>query len=225
VPPSTDQLIAQLAASAAPVRRLRPPLQRAVFWLIGVAAAGAIVVPLFGNFVYFSTRVADPKFVIELAATLLTGIAAVIAAFELSVPDRSPAWAWLPIPPLILWLASSGYNCWRDWLQLGDQGWQFGESAACFATIVGFSLPLGVALIIFLARAKPLAPIPVAALGGLGVAGLAAFFLDFNHPIDASFLDLGWHAAAVGLVVASTSLWGRWRAEAAWAREHKHAGY
>lgn len=216
MPPSTDQLIAQLAASAAPVKRLRPPLVRAAFWLIGVAAVAAVVVPFFADFGLFHRRMEDPKFVVELIGTLLTGIAAVIAAFELSVPDRSPAWAWLPVPPLILWLAASGYNCWRDWIEFGDKGWQFGESAACFGTIVGFSIPLGITLLFFLARAKPLAPVPVAALGGLGIAGLAAFFLDFNHPIDASFLDLGWHAAAVGLVVAITSLWGRWRTAAAW---------
>jgi hypothetical protein len=218
VPPSTEQLIAQLAAGAEPVKRLRPPLVRALFWLIGVAAIGAIVVPFFGDFTLFAEKARDPKFVIELAGTLLTGVAAVIAAFELSVPDRSPAWAWLPLPPLILWLGTSGYNCWRDWITLGDQGWQLGESAACFGTIVGFSIPLGIALIVFLARAKPLAPMPVAALGGLGVAGLAAFFLEFNHPIDASFLDLGWHAAAVGLVIASSSLLGRWRQQTNWAR-------
>jgi hypothetical protein len=214
VPPSTDQLIARLAASAEPVKRLRPPLLRAAFWLIGVAAAAAIVLPFYGDFGLFAHKAQDPKFIVELAATLLTGIAAVVAAFELSVPDRSPAWAWLPVPPLALWLASSGFNCWREWIVLGDSGWHFGESTACFATIIGFSIPMGAVLLFFLARAKPLAPAPVAALGGLGIAGLAAFLLDFNHPIDASFLDLGWHAAAVGLVVASTSLWGRWRAEA-----------
>jgi hypothetical protein len=214
VPSSTDQLIARLAASAEPVKRLRPPLLRAAFWLIGVAAAAAIVVPFYADFALFARKAQDAKFVVELAATLLTGIAAVIAAFELSVPDRSPAWAWLPVPPLALWLAASGYNCWRDWIVLGDTGWRFGESAACFGTIIGFSIPMGIALLFFLAKAKPLAPAPVAALGGLGIAGIAAFVLEFNHPIDASFLDLGWHAAAVGLVVAATSLWGRRRAEA-----------
>jgi hypothetical protein len=45
VPPSTEQLIAQLAAGAEPVKRLRPPLLRALFWLIGVAAVAAIVIP------------------------------------------------------------------------------------------------------------------------------------------------------------------------------------
>ena len=33
-----DELIRTLAAEARPVRRLRPPLARAVLWLLGVAA-------------------------------------------------------------------------------------------------------------------------------------------------------------------------------------------
>lgn len=218
MPSSTEQLIARLAASAEPVKRLRPPLVRAAFWLIGVAAIAAVVIPFWGDFALFDTKLRDAKFALELVATLSTGIAAVIAAFELSLPDRSPAWAWLPVPPLVLWLATSGYNCWRDWIVLGDQGWHFGESAACFATIVGFSIPMGAVLLFLLARAKPLSPAPVAAMGGLGVAGLAAFFLDFNHPIDASFLDLGWHAAAIGLVIFGTSLFGRWHRAAASAQ-------
>ena len=208
---STDHLIAQLAASAAPVKRLRPPLIRATFWLVAVAAAAAIGLPFFADFSLFAQRMADPKFVIETAATALTGIAGVIAAFELSVPDRSPAWAWLPAPPLALWLASSGYNCWRDWITVGDNGWHIGESGACFAAIIGFSLPLGATLFVLLLRARPLAPVQVAAEAGLGIAGLAAFFLAFNHPIDASFLDLGWHALAIGLVIATASTLGRLR--------------
>jgi hypothetical protein len=211
VPPSTDQLIARLAASAQPVRRLRQPLLRALFFLIGVAAVGAVAMPLYANFHLFARHLQNWRSMLELIGTLLTGIAAVIAAFELSLPDRSPAWAWLPVPPLILWLASSGYNCWRDWIVVGNHGWHFGESMACFGIIVGFSLPLGAALLFVLARAKPLAPMPVTVVGGLGVAGLAAFFLEFNHPVDASFLDLGWHAAAVGLVVLCTAWLGRWR--------------
>ena len=208
---STDQLIAALAASAAPVRRLRPPMIRALFWLVAVAAVAAIVLPFFADYAILADHLKDWKYCIELTATLLTGIAAIIAAFHLSLPDRSTAWAWFPVPFLALWLGSSGYNCWRDWIATGANGWQLGESAACFGVIVGFSIPLGAALLIVLARAKPMMPGRVAAMGGLGVAGLAAFFLAFNHAPDASFLDLGWHTVAVGLVVAVTSAVGRLR--------------
>jgi hypothetical protein len=211
VPLSTDQLIARLAASAEPVRRLRPPLVRAGLWLLCVGAAAAIFIPFYADFPLFARKFQDPAFAFELAGTLLTGVTAVIAAFYLSLPDRSPAWALLPVPPLALWLGTSGYNCWREWLEFGANGWRLGESAICFGTIVGFSIPLGASLLFLLARAKPIAPAPVAALGGLGVAGLAAFLLEFNHAIDASFLDLGWHAAAVCLVVLASTFASRAR--------------
>ncbi len=205
MPPSTDQLIERLAASAEPVRRLRPPWLRASLWLLAVAAAAALALPFFADFHLLAVKIGSGEFVLELIGTLLTGIAAVFAAFYLSLPDRSPAWALLPLPPLALWLASSGYNCYREWITIGANGWQFGETTDCFGTILGFSVPLGIALLLVLRRARPIAPVRVAALGGLGIAGISAFLLQFNHPIDASFLDLGMHAAAVITVVLVTS--------------------
>jgi hypothetical protein len=209
MPPSTDQLIERLAASAEPVKRLRPPLVRATLWLLATAAVAALLLPFFANFPLFAQKLQDGKFILELIGTLLTGIAAVIAAFYLSIPDRSPAWALLPIPPLILWLASSGYNCYREWIIFGTNGWHYGETMSCFGTILGFSVPLGLALVLVLRRARPIAPVPVAAIGGLGVAALSAFLLQFNHDVDASFLDLGVHAAAVCLVVLVASATAR----------------
>ena len=209
MPPSTDQLIERLAASAAPVKRLQPPLLRASLWLLVIAAAAAIAVPFFADFHLFAEKLRDAKFILELIGTLLTGIAAVIAAFYLSVPDRSSFWALLPLPPLALWLASSGYNCYREWITVGTDGWHLGASTDCFSTILGFSVPLGLALFFVLRRARPIAPVPVAAIGGLGIAAISAFLVQFNHPVDASFLDLGVHAVAIGLVVAATSVIAR----------------
>jgi hypothetical protein len=52
-----------------------------------------------------------------------------------------------------------------------------------------------------LRRAYPIAPLPVAALGTLGVAASAATLLQFFHPFDITVLDLGFHLAAVGFIV------------------------
>ena len=198
----TDRLIARLAAEARPVRRLRPPALRAALWLAAVAAVLAAAILLFANLDIFARRAADPKLALELTFTLATGILAIIAAFELSLPDRSAAWALLPLPTLALWIASSGYACWRHWIVQGEGGWEIGESANCFRFILGVSVPLAVSLVPLLRRAAPLAPVRVAAVGGLGVAAIAAFALQFFHPFDVTFMDLAVHAAAVGLVVA-----------------------
>jgi hypothetical protein len=146
---------------------------------------------------------------IELIATLMTGVAAVLAAFELSLPDRSTAWSLLPLPSLALWVASSGYGCYRHWIVFGPGGWELGESVYCLRFILAVSLPLGLSLLLLLRRAAPLAPVRVAAVGGLGVAAIAAFVLQFFHPFDATFIDLGVHLAAVGVVVAIASATGR----------------
>jgi hypothetical protein len=198
----TDRLIARLAAEAGPVRRLKPPVLRAALWLAAVAAAVAAAVLLFADLGVFARRAADPKLMLELAFTLATGILAVIAAFELSLPDRRAAWALLPLPTLLGWILSSGYACWRHWIVQGEGGWEIGESANCFRFILGVSVPLAVSLVLLLRRAAPLAPVRVAAVGGLGVAAIAAFALQFFHPFDVTFMDLAVHAAAVGLVVA-----------------------
>jgi hypothetical protein len=198
-------LIEQLVATAEPVRRLRPPLVRASLWLLAVAALAAAAIFLFSDLDLFAQRVRDPKLALELAGTLATGLAAVIAAFYLSLPDRSRAWALAPLPFLALWVASSGYSCYRHWLTFGPDGWALGESAECFSFILGVSLPVGVSLLLVLRRARPLTPVSVAAVGGLGAAGIAAFLLQFFHPFDVTFMDLAVHAVAVGIVVAAAS--------------------
>ena len=196
-----NDLIEQLAGEARSVRRLRPPMARATIWLLGVAALSAVAILSFADLTLFATRVADRKLLLEVIGTLLTGLAAVIAAFHLSLPDRSARWALVPLPPLVLWIASSGYSCYRHWLTFGPDGWSLGESAECFRLILGVSIPVSAGLFLALRRARPLAPIPVAVVGGLGVAAIAAFLLQFFHPFDVTFMDLGVHLATVGLVI------------------------
>jgi hypothetical protein len=198
---STERLIEKLLADAAPVRRLHPPAIRAALWLVAVGAVIALAVILFADAGTFFRRASDAKLAIELIATLATGIAAALAAFELSLPDRSPKWILLPLLPLAVWIAASGYSCYRYWLSFGPTGWEIGESAHCFAFILAAGLPLSLSLFIPLRRAAPLAPIPTALAGGVAAAAIAAFALQFFHPFDVTFMDLGVHLIAVTIVV------------------------
>jgi hypothetical protein len=197
----TETLIAALAEGLSPVKRLAPPILRAALWLGVVAALALLLVVGFANMAVFVQRARAPMMAAELVFTLLTGVLAVIAAFELSLPDRSFAWIFLPLPSLALWVASSSYSCWRHWIALGPQGYAVGESLDCFAWILGFGVPLAISQFILLRRSQPLAPAPVAAMSGLGVASIAAFLLQFFHPFDVTFVDLGFHLAAVCAVV------------------------
>ncbi|HVJ51765.1 MAG TPA: NrsF family protein [Aliidongia sp.] len=206
---TTDQLIAQLRDDARPVRRLRPPLVRASLWLLVIATIAVPLIWRFSDLQLFMRRAEDPKLALELTGTLLTGIAATISAFHLSLPDRPARWALLPLVPLLLWIGASGYSCWRHWITVGPDGWVLGESAECFIFILAVSIPLGTSLLLLLRRARPLTPVRVAVFGGLGVAALSAFILQFFHPFDVTFLDLGAHLAAVGLVILLSGAIGR----------------
>jgi hypothetical protein len=194
-------LIERLTADAAPVRRLRPPMQRAGLWLLAAGAAGVAAILLFADLAEFSERVGKTALAVEWIATLITGIVAVVAAFQLSLPDRSPAWALLPVPSLIVWIGSSGYSCYRNWIAAGPGGWELGESANCLVFILAVCVPLSLSILLVLRRALPLDPLRVAAMAALGVAALAAGALQFFHPFDVTFVDLGVHLGTVGLVV------------------------
>jgi hypothetical protein len=50
----------------------------------------------------------------------------------------------------------------------------------------------------------------VTAVGGLGVAALAAATLQFYHPFDVTIVDLAVHVTAVLIVVAAITLGARW---------------
>jgi hypothetical protein len=194
----TDDLIESLAADLTPVTPLRAPLWRALLWLAIVSSIAVLVVWRFANLSVFIGRMEVPRIALEGLGSLLTAIASIVVAFELSVPGRSSRWAWLPLPPLLLWLGASGMGCLAN--GLGLQAAQ-GESPHCFMFIAGLSVPLSVGLFWMLRRARPIAPLPVAAFGTLGVAASAATLLQFFHPFDITVLDLTFHLAAVGFVV------------------------
>jgi hypothetical protein len=197
----TDKLIEDLAGTLQPVRRLHAPLWRAGAWLLAVAAVCAVLILRFANLAIFMQRVAVPRTAAECAATAVTGITAVIAAFMLSVPGRSTRWALLPLPPFLSWLGASGLGCLQNGLSLHTGGSFIGHSGHCFVFITAASVPLAIALFAMLRRARPIAPLPVAALGTLGVAAIAAFILQFFHPFDVTVIDLTLHLAAIGLMV------------------------
>jgi hypothetical protein len=179
-----------------------------ILWTLWLAAAGvaiALAVILFADTGTFLRRASDAKLAVELIATLATGIAGAFAAFELSLPDRSPRWLLLPIPGLAIWIAASGYSCYRHWLSFGPAGWEIGESAHCFAFILAAGIPLSLSLLVLLRRAAPFAPIPTALAGGIAAAAIAAFALQFFHPFDVTFMDLGVHLVAVTIVVLAVT--------------------
>ena len=211
---TTPELIESLSRDLRPVVPMVSPLKRACAWLVAAITIVALAAWVTGAWPLLVTRLEVPRFALEMAATLATGIAGIAAAFMLSLPDRGRAWIFLPLPPLALWLASSGYGCYENWLVSGPDGLRLGRSADCFRFILLCSIPLVAGLWLALRRmAASLDPLRVTAAGGLGVASLAAAALQFWHPFDVTVADLAAHAAAVaivcGVVMAGGTAWTR----------------
>ena len=137
-----DQLIHDLAANLRPVRRLPPPLFRALAWL-AVVVALAIALAAFANLDAVWQRIsAAPDLWLAVIGSTLTAILAAIAAFELSVPDAPRAWAALPLPAALLWVAASGFGCLRGWVAPQSHVAVMSETRDCLMFIVFLSVPL-----------------------------------------------------------------------------------
>ncbi|MFI5013830.1 MAG: NrsF family protein [Hyphomicrobiales bacterium] len=206
---TTPDLINSLAANLAPVRRLRPPVTRAACWLALAALVLALLAISQGVRPDLAPRLHDPAFAIGIAASLMTGILAAVAAFIVSLPDRSRLWLFLPVPTLVAWLSTIGYQCLTHWVRFDPNGIGLGETARCFATLVLTSLPLSLAMLVMLRYAAPLRPTMVALTGSLSVAAITATALSLFHSLDATAMILMWNLATTALFVAFGGLFTR----------------
>ena len=205
---TTPDLIELLVANLTPVQRLRPPIVRAATWLALAALIVALLATAQGLRPDIAVQLQQSSFVMSLGGALLTGVMATIAAFMLSLPDRSRVWVLLPAPSLVFWLSTVGYQCLTDWISVQPGGITLGETARCFATLVLTSLPLSLALLLMLRYAAPLRPTPVILTGSLAVAAVTAVALSLFHGGDATVMILMWNLGTAGLFVGLGSLFG-----------------
>jgi hypothetical protein len=203
-----EGIIRSLAADLKPVRPLPPPPVRALVWLAVVVAAGLGLAAIADLPAVAARLAAAPDMWLAAAGAALTMVLAAIAAFELSLPDRNQAWALLPLPSALLWIAASGAGCLRTWLVPDTHAAVLNDSKDCILFILAVSVPLSALLLAMLRRAYPLRPGLAAALAGLACAAAAATLLNLFHPYDASATDLAVHVAAVGLVVLANRAYG-----------------
>lgn len=206
---ATNDLIAILVSQAEPVRRLRPPVLRALGWLVVAVAVIAVLGAWHGLRADLATRLGQSWFVAGLAAAALTGALAAVAAFQLSLPDRGRAWGLLPLPAVLVWLASVGVGCLTDWVRLDANNFQWGDAASCFGLLVVASVPLSVALFWMLRHTARLRPAPAILAGALAVAALSACALSLLHVFEASAMILLWNFGAAALVMGVDAMVGR----------------
>lgn len=210
-PSRADSLIDRLAAEMRPVRPLRAPALRALLALATIVLAASIAVAMLGDVAELRDRYVgrEALLALELAAMLATAVLAILAAFFVSIPGRSKRWIAAPIPFFAGWLLVSGLGCYSDFVRRGGGGWELGESLHCLWFILVTSAVVAPLLVWQLARARPIDPLPVALMGGLGVAASSAFVLQFFHPFAVTFIDLAVHLAAILVVVGTVGLLNR----------------
>jgi hypothetical protein len=205
----TDNLIEQLAARAGPVQRIASPLRRTGLWIALAIAVVAIVVVGHGLRPTGLLQVmATPGVAMEWVASVMTGVLAAYAVFQISIPGRSPSWAWLPLPAALLWLGGMGLGCLRDVTQMGVGAFAFQlDGLDCARAIALTSLPLGLILLIMVRHAGVVRPAPTAMLAALSAAALSAAGVSLIHQGETALMVLLWHAGAVILLsVLSWSL-------------------
>jgi hypothetical protein len=202
------EVVDTLVSCASPVRRLRPPFQRALLWLAMATVVLGLIFIEHGVRADLAERLRQPGFAVGLAAAVITGILSAIAAFTISIPDRSRWWVLLPLPSLLIWISTVSYECFADWISIGPDGAHMGEAVGCFASLVFTSVPLGVALIIMLRYAALVRSGPVAMMGGLAVAAITSTALALFHDLDATIMILVWNLGTAALIIALGYLFG-----------------
>lgn len=205
----TSDLIRSLASNATPVRRLRPPLLRAIFWLALAAAIMALLTISHGLRPQFVEHMQTPMFATNMVASLLTGILATIATFFVSLPDRSRLWLLLPAPPLLVWLATIGYQCFNGWVPMPPGAVTMEAASNCLATLILTSLPLSLLMLVMLRYTAALRPTSVILMGSLAVSAITSTALSMFHPLDATAMILGWNFGTAVLFLAGAALFSR----------------
>jgi hypothetical protein len=206
---TTPDLIEALAANTTPVRRLRPPLARAACWLALAVVILVLLAVSSGVRPDLAQSLQQPLFVVSIVASLLTGVLAAVAAFLVSLPDRSRGWLLLPLPALAVWISTIGYGGLTAWVDVGAGGVRMSELARCFATLVLTSVPLSLLMFVMLRHVAPLRPTAVALTGSLAVAGVTASALSLFDVLDATVMILIWNLGSAALLVGLGALLGR----------------
>jgi hypothetical protein len=205
----TNDLIQRLAADTGAVRRLKPPWQRGLLWFTLVLPYVAAVV--WGHLARLDAAqvVADPRFMVEQAATLATALAAAFAAFGSVVPGFDRRALLLPLAPLALWLASVGHGCVQDWLLLGADGLALRPDWDCLPAALLIGAVPAAAMVVMLRRGAPLYPRATLMLGALAVAAVSNLGMQVFHFRDASIMLLVWHAGGVAVLALLAGSLGR----------------
>lgn len=207
---NTNQLIEQLTSRAAPVRPLASPMRRTLVWVCLAAVLIAMIASVHGLRSGLAAEMSRAPALVEWVATILTGLFAAYAVFQISVPGRSPAWMWLPVLPLVLWLSGLGWGCIQDYARMGPSAFLIElASSECAVAITMTSIPLGLLMLVMVRHAGVVRPAPTAMLAALSAAALSAAGVSLYHGGESALMVLLWHTGAVAVLSLLCLAFGR----------------
>ncbi len=197
----TQRLIEELARRAEPVAPIASPLRRTLAWALAAAVLIALVATAFGDRAHPWLILTAPGQSLEFFGSVLTGLFAAYAAFQISVPGRSGSWAWLPLLPASLWLGGIGVGCLENYALMGLAAFDFQtHSGACARAILVLSLPLALVMALMVRHAGVIRPGPTAMLAALSAAALSSAGVSLFHSGETSLMSLVWHGGMVALL-------------------------
>ncbi|MBS0244973.1 MAG: DUF1109 domain-containing protein [Proteobacteria bacterium] len=200
---------------ARPVRPLLGPWTRTGLWLLASAVYVAIVVALMGLRGDWPAKLGDGRYLFEQAVSLLTALAAAVAAFASVVPGANRKIMVLPAALALLWVVGLGQGCLADWLRAGPAGLSIRSDWLCFPAIAMVGAGPALFIVWLLRRGAPLTPVLSIALAGLAAAGLGNFGLRLFHTEDSAMMVLLWQVGSVAVLTVLLACAGghilRWR--------------
>ena len=210
----TDELIADLASRATPVRVLPAPGVRTLGWLAVAMASVAAGVLVFGIRPGIASLMANPDFLLTTALALATVCLSSTAALVLAVPgaERSALVRGIPAAVLGMWTLTTVMTVLEASHGLsGASHWYI-----CAIRVAAIGLVPSIVLIAMLRRAAPLRIEWTGALALAAAAAAGTLAIQFICPIDdAGHALLGHLGPVLGLgaigAASATSLFRRSR--------------
>jgi len=195
----TDELIAQLASRAAPVRPLPSPAVRALAWSAAAALSAVAGIVIFGPRPDLDHMLSQPQFMWPLVAAMVTAAVAAGASLLLAIPgsESSPVLRGASVTMGALWLlmlavfvarAGNGFA--------GISHWPI-----CFIRVIAIGIAPAVVLFRMLRRAAPLRLTWTSALAAAAAMAAGAIAVQIVCPVDDAAHALLGHFGPV-LVVA-----------------------
>ncbi len=212
----TETLIDTLVEDATPVKKCVSPLGCAALWVGLTALVFFVLVPMVGIRPDIDAKSEDTLFIMEMAALLVAGLCAIIAALSLSIPDDRPRYAEYTLlgVTVAIWVAlvvSSILFSTQE--ELFSEIQRVNPGFSCARNVLMFGAIPALAAIYFIRKAAPTHYRLIAFTAILGAFSFGVFGCRMHYG-DVSMYILIWQyspaiiAAIIAILVAERLL--RW---------------